>query len=663
MKPIRYIFIFLLCAASIATAQSQPGKHFLTIDDISKLQTVDDPNCSPDGQWIAYTVESNDVTADKRNGSVWMVSWDGKQNLRVSYSSGSESNPHFSPDGKYLSFLSDRAADKSQVWVIDRRGGEAHPITNVKENIVDYSWSPDSKKLVLVMRPAKEDDKPKPIVISRYHFKQDYSGYVTEANRRHLYLFDIESQKLDPLTSDANFDDHNPVWSPDSSRIAYITNHAQDPDQTATFDIFTIDARAGATPQKLITTNEANDSHLRWSPDGKLLAYLVGTGPQDYAYWQDKLAVVSVAGGEQRILTEKLDLMVSAPEFSADSKFLTFAVADDRYQYPAKVSVNGGNVERIVKENPVVTELSRCGANFGVLASTDVVPPEIFAMENGVLRKLTSHNDAVLSQVQLGRVEDTSFKSKDGTEVHGLMVKPPNYEAGKKYPTILWIHGGPNGQDDHSLNADLYPLQLERQLFAANGYVALAVNYRGSNGRGLQYARAIFADWGHKEVDDLLAGVDDAVRRGVADPDRLGIGGWSYGGILTDYTIASDTRFKAAASGAGSANQLSMYGSDQYALQYNSELGPPWKSPDTWMKVSYPFFHADRIKTPTLFLGGEKDFNVPVAGGEQMYMALRTLGVPAQLVVYPGEHHLLDVPSFIRERQQRWLDWYAKYLK
>ena len=242
------------------------------------------------------------------------------------------------------------------------------------------------------------------------------------------------------------------------------------------------------------------------------------------------------------------------------------------------------------------------------------------------------------------------------------MVKPADYRSGRLYPTILWIHGGPNGQDSHGLPVDTYPLELERQWFAAHGYVVLAVNYRGSSGRGSAFASAIVADWGHKEVADLLGAVDYAVREKIADPHRLGVGGWSYGGILTDYLIASDTRFKAAIAGAGSGNQLSTYGSDEYVMQYNAELGPPWASTDRWLKVSYPFFHAGRIKTPTLFLGGDKDFNVPVAGGEQMYEALRTLGVPTELIIYPGQYHLLTRPSYIKDRIRRYLDWFDRYL-
>jgi dipeptidyl aminopeptidase/acylaminoacyl peptidase len=204
---------------------------------------------------------------------------------------------------------------------------------------------------------------------------------------------------------------------------------------------------------------------------------------------------------------------------------------------------------------------------------------------------------------------------------------------------------------------------VEAQWFAANGYAVLAVNYRGSAGRGRKYSWAIAADWGHYEVEDLEAGLDYAIRTGVADPNRLGVGGWSYGGIMTDYMIASDHRFKAATSGAGTALALGMYGADQYILQYDYEIGPPWKALDVYLKIAYPLLHADRITTPTLFLGGERDFNVPIQGGQQMFQALKSLGIDTQLVIYPDQFHGLTRPSFIRDRLERYAAWYDKYLK
>ena len=291
-----------------------------------------------------------------------------------------------------------------------------------------------------------------------------------------------------------------------------------------------------------------------------------------------------------------------------------------------------------------------------MLSGTTSEPTEVFGLEKGALRRLSHQNDALFAELQLGTTEEFTSKSKDGTEVHGLVVKPASFTAGVKYPMLLLIHGGPNGQDEHSFSFD-------RQFFAANGYVVISVNYRGSSGRGSAFQKAIYADWGNKEVVDLLGAVDHMVATGVADPERLGIGGWSYGGISTDYTIASDTRFKAAVSGASSALQLSMYGSDQYIVQYEHELGAPWKTKDLWLKLSYPFFQADRIKTPTLFLSGDRDFNVPTIGVEQMYQALKSLGVDTQLIIYPGQFHGITMPSYARDRLERYLAWFNKYLK
>jgi len=677
-KRARYLpFIFLiiiclsLCALSLL-AQA-PAKRLLTAEDVFRMQQVGDPQVSPDGRWIAYTVTSMDRGADKLRSVIWMVNWEGTQDLQVTYGPGRDTSPRWSPDGKFLAFLSGRPVEsKAQIWLLDRRGGEARQLTDVKGIIDSYEWSPDSQRLVLEMQDTGEESgeahdaqakAAKPIVIDRYLFKQDIEGYLTASSRDHLYLFAVESKKLEALTADKNFEESDPAWSPDGSHLAFISNHVKDPDQTATTDIFIAEARAGAKPRKLLTIYGPDQQGMVWSPNGQMLAFFQDFELKPNFYKQDRLAVVPIAGGEPRVLTAKLDRRVSQAEFMPDGSALTFLVEDDRRAYLGKVLVDGGNVERMSDNGAVLSERTSGGGHTAVAAATDSSATEIYALENGNLRKLTTHNDPLLAELQLGAVEDISFKSKDGAEIHGMMVKPPSYEAGKKYPTLVWIHGGPGMQDDHALLFDLYPLQLERQFFAAHGYIVLAINYRGSSGRGTEFTKSIVADWGNKEVADLLAGVDTAIQKGIADPDRLGIGGWSYGGILTDYTIATDSRFKAAISGAGSANMMSMYGGDQYTLQYDNELGPPWRNPDVWMKVSYPFLHADRIHTPTLFVGGEKDFNVPILGSEQMYQALRTLGVPTQLVIYPEQYHLLTRPSYIHERLERYLTWFDKYLK
>jgi dipeptidyl aminopeptidase/acylaminoacyl peptidase len=323
-----------------------------------------------------------------------------------------------------------------------------------------------------------------------------------------------------------------------------------------------------------------------------------------------------------------------------------------------KANLSGGAAQRLLTPPIVISNWNFNGGRIVAISGGDAKASEIHVWEGNSLRQLTHQNDALFSELDLGVTEEIDFQSKDGTRVGALLTYPVGYVKGTKVPLLLRIHGGPNSQDQHSFSA-------ERQLFAANGYAVLAVNYRGSSGRGQKFSRAIFADWGNYEVQDLLAGVDHVIKMGVADPDRLGVGGWSYGGILTDYLIASDTRFKGATSGAGTAFTVAFYGTDQYIIQYDYEIGPPWnpKAWETYVKISYPFLHADRIQTPTLFLGGERDFNVPVQGSQQMYQALRSLGIDTQLIIYPNENHGIQRPSYQRDRMERYLAWYDKYVK
>ena len=672
--------LLLASILALVAALSAQTRHPLKLDDLARFRNVSDPQISPDGQWIAYTVSTIDTKEDKGSTHIWMVKYDGTNDRQITFSNDGEGSPRWSPDGKYLSFTSGRSSGKqgvrgSQIWLLDRSGGEAYQLTEFKGRLQGYEWSPDSKRIAVLIgdpdpdapdpsatpAPGTPPKPPKPIVIDRYRYKQDVQGYLLSGRHTYVYLFDIASKKLDRLTK-SKWDESSISWSPDGTRIAFMSNHADDPDRDPAAQLYVAQAQPGAV-EKLLTTpeNRANRSRPEWSPDGKWLAFLEGDERKYGAYSMEHLVFVPADGSAAptRVkATEDLDRGVGGLRYAGDSLIAT--VVDDMSVYP--ISIKNNSITRLLDRPVVVSNLSMAGGHTVLLSGNDLKPTEIYAMEGKKLRQLTHQNDALMSELELGETEEVSFKSKDGTEVHGLLTYPvgvsKTVKSAKALPFLLRIHGGPNGQDQHSFST-------ERQVFAANGYAVLAVNYRGSSGRGQKFSRAIFADWGNYEVQDLEAGVDHVIAMGVADPDRMGVGGWSYGGILTDYMIATDTRFKGATSGAGTAFTVAFYGTDQYIIQYDYEIGPPWnpKSWETYQKISYPFLHADRIKTPTLFLGGERDFNVPVQGGQQMYQALRSLGIETQLVIYPNEFHGITRPSYVKDRYQRYLDWYDKYVK
>ena len=641
--------ILLPLFLALPLAAQQPTTRPLTASDFARIRGVGDPQVSPDGAWVAYTVTSIDLQKDSTNTDIWMVSWDGGTTLQVTSSPQGESSPRWSPDGRYLSFTSARQGSRgSQLWLIDRRGGEARRLTDIRGGVSSYAWSPDAQRIAVIVRDADPDSSraPRPIVIDRYAFKSDARGYL-DRRRAHIYLFDIAAKRLDTLTV-GDFDDANPLWSPDGRWIAFSSKReGEDPDRDNNGDIYILEARAGATPRRL-TTWQGNDSGpFTWSPDGRWVAYYQSTQPNYTAYNQNTLALISVDGGTPRLLAASFDRDLSGGTFARDGRHIYVLVTDDMARYLARVAVADGRVEKLAPAPRSVGSIAM-NESGRIVATISTIerPAEIFAFENGDYRRLTRVNDAFMDSIRVASAEGVAFKARDGAEVHGVLYRPAGFETGKRYPLLVRIHGGPVSQDGYDWN-------FEKQLFATNGYAVIAPNYRGSSGRGRAWKEAIRADWGNLEVVDVIAATDHAVQSGIADPARLGIGGWSYGCITTNYTIASDRRFKAATCGAGVAAPLSLYGVDQYILQYENELGAPWRNAEIWSKLAYPLFHADRITTPTLYLGGEKDFNVPIAGGEQMYQALKTLGVPTQLIVYPGERHGISRPSFVKDRYER----------
>ena len=647
---------------ALAEAPSAPRK-VITIDDILGMHRISDLACAPDGRQAAYVVGVLDAKADKYQAAIWLADLGGGAPVQLTSEEESAGSVAFSPDGKSISFVAKRGKDEhAQIWLLNRRGGEARRLTEVKGEIDSYRWSPDSRKILITMTdpepeaPKDDPKRPRPVVVDDVAFKRDMVGFVTAEGHSHLHVFDIAAKTMTQITPSGLTDESAAEWSPDGRQIAYIADHNVDAASPATQWLHVIAPQAGAAPKLVAKLMSANGQTLIWSADSASITHLVGDVPKVNQYNQPHLAQTVVATGQTKALPGMIGAYVQRPVDLGGGR-IGAILAEDRREVAVIIDPAGG-VTRLGDGKLAVAEqceASDAKAPRAVIASGDDSLPEVYALAGKTMRALTAHNAAMSARIAWAPVQDFAAKASDGSEVHGMLTLPAGYVKGNTYPTVLWIHGGPTAQDAHETDT-------VRQWISANGYAVLAVNYRGSSGRGEDYARVIAADWGNKEVLDLYAATDFAVAQGIADPAKLAVGGWSYGGILTDFLIVRDNRFKAAFSGAGEGNIFALFGVDQYIQQYAQEVGHPWENPDLWLKLSEPLLHADRIKTPTLFMGGIADDNVPLIGGQQLYQALKLTGVPTRLVGYPDTFHGITRPSFQRDRLERIVDWYGRYL-
>ena len=668
---MRIIASILLCATASLAAAAESDARF-TPSDLAKLAEVAEPVFSPDGNTVLHAVTTANLDTDESQSDLWRVGFDGGERLQLTRTpDSSEWRAQWSPDGQRIAFLSDRKREgededdaTTQVWVMPATGGDATRLTALAQGVEDFVWSPDGQRLALVVLDPEfppgtpKPKQPPPIVTTRYQFKEDGAGYLGD-RRRHLHLLDITSGKLEQLTSGAH-DEQLPAWSPDGTLITYVTKRGADPDRHLDFNLYVIEPKPGARERQLTTFPGSDldpywETRPAWSPDSTRIAYL--RSGEDrwiyYAPWQ--LAVVDVASGRQTIPAD-IDRCFYKPRWSPDGKSLYALIEQSLVTHVSRIDLADGKVTAITRGDRFDYDLDvAADGRVVVLGGDDHHPYDVSALDGSRLRPLGRHNEWLQGR-RLAKVEKLRFKSSQGVALEGLLVKPVDFEPGKRYPTLLRLHGGPVYSYSHEFMSDW-------QAYAARGYAVVAINPRGSSGRGFDFSREIYSDWGNKDVDDVLAAVDHVVARGIADPERLGIGGWSYGGILANAVIARDTRFKAAISGAGASNMYAMFGHDQYIREYELELGTPWNNREQYDRASAPFLHADRITTPTLFQCAEQDLNVPCLGAEQMYQALRSQQVPTQLVIYPGENHGLTVPSYLRDRLERNLAWYDKYLK
>ncbi|MGH8242493.1 MAG: S9 family peptidase, partial [Steroidobacteraceae bacterium] len=572
-------------------------------------------------------------------------------------------SPYWSKNGRALYFLSDRSGT-SQLWKLSLAAfGEAEQVTKLEQGVDRIRFSPDESRLLLSFTDGQlakgekdgSEPAPKPFVITRLEFKEDAGeGYLTGDRAEHLHALELASGKLTQLTSGA-WSESEADWSPDGRRIVFVSNREPESDASYRTDLWIVDAAntdKGASLQRL-TNDERTKSDPVFSPDGESIAFLVA---EDGVYGAPQVAVMPVTGGEARILTAALDRWVGNFRYSVDGQWIYFSYANLGGAELARVRPRDGRLETVVEGGRSIGafDVAKSGA---VAARVEQANrgPEIVAFTGGRERALTSINGAFHARVALGAKESVSFRSADDTEVQAFVTKPPGFVAGRRYPTILHIHGGPVGQFG-------WGFDFSTQYFAANGYVVLEPNPRGSTGRGQDFVRAIYRSWGVTDYEDVVAAVDYAVAQGYADPERLAVTGYSYGGYMTNTVITRTDRFKAAASGAGHSLIAANYGHDIYQKWYNWELGTPWENRERYERLS-PLLQAGKVTTPTLFLGGREDWNVPLLNAELFYQALRKRGVATELVVYPGAHHGGWSAEFERDYLERVVAWFDKYLK
>ena len=639
-------------AATVPEARAKDGKRLLGALDLMKIAVVGSPRISPDAAHVAYTVAEVKMEKDKEWKTVtqvWVVPTAGGKAMQYTRGDKSSTAPEWSPDGSMLAFLSDREKDgERQVWMMMADGGESWVATTHKGGVTGFRFSPDGKQLLLSAtdQPSKDEEDRKKV-------KDDTMVIDHDIRMTHLWLWNLEKKDEKRLT-EGNFTVSDPQWSPDGTRVTFTTRPTPRADDGALSDLWILTV---ATAEKKKLADTGSSDNARWSPDGKWIAYTgnldITPGPTTtYLY------LIPAAGGTPKQLTTKFDLSVGTPLWSRDGKTIYFStnVLEAIEVYSADAAT--GAVKQLSKRGALtgVTEVGRDGKLVGTTSAAKQ-PTELYisAPDFGTFKPLTDHN-AWLHDYALADAEVVKWKSKDGTEVEGLLTKPVGYEAGKKAPFLLNPHGGPTGASLNSFNGTI-------QVLAANGFAVLQPNFRGSTGKGLAFAQANKNTWGKGDYDDCMTGVDAMIASGLADSDRLGAFGWSYGGYMTFWILTQTDRFKAVSPGAGLTNIYSMYSQTdihRYLNWFYSDKAP-WEASDLYWDRS-PMKYVGNVKTPTMIMHGQVDTRVPIAQAQEFYQALVERKVPVEFVVYPRENHGFTEPRHNLDRVRRYVKFFSKYL-
>ncbi|HEY7183462.1 MAG TPA: S9 family peptidase [Blastocatellia bacterium] len=652
---------FCLILSPSAVAQT---KRVMTYDDIMALKTVGPTAISPDGKQALYTLSYADMKANERRTEIWIVSTekgdDGRPNAKPRrFTFGkNDSSPQWAPDGQAIAFISTRDAGeaaKPQVYLISAFGGEAEKLTDSKNGVSSFVWSIDSKRIAYVaQRPLTEAEEKKQ--------KDKDDAQVVDGNFRFtsLWVIDVESKKATEIVkNDLVISD--PQFSPDGKRLSFTAHPTPKADDGSLGDIYIANADGSGSMRKLYD-NPGPDSGARWSPDGKWISFSSRDAKMGTLGFQ-RLYIVSAEGGAPRAVAPGYDNNVPAVVWSRDGSTLYFAGSSRTTSQIFRVPAAGGEAQPVSSGDAVIGGIS-FAQDAGKVAFTrsDIQRPAdvyVSSLSNFNPAKLTDHNPQ-LSDVALGRGEVIRWKSKDGMEIEGVLIFPVNYEAGKRYPTIANIHGGPSG-----VWTQAFPSTYGNyaHVWAGKGWVVFLPNVRGSSGYGEKFLLANYRDWGGGDYQDIQTGLDELIKRGISDPDKMGQTGWSYGGYMTAWTLTQTNRFKAVMVGAGLTNMFSMYSTNDLQRVLEGYFGAePWDDLEAYWTKSSAMAHIKKAKTPTLILHGAQDQRVPIGQAQELYMGLKKNEIPAQLVFFPREGHGLQEPRHQLDKMKREYAHFARYV-